>query len=110
MISSIFREIYHRFFQAIKNDINFDNNIEVKKCKTIDDLLGKSELVQKIVKDVLENIFEAEMDEHLGIDKYQYQNQILPEERNYRNGYRFLVFLHNKKYYWKSKFPAIFKI
>ena len=44
-------------------------------------------MVQKLVKDVLENILEAEMDEHLGRDKYQRQNDIEPGERNYRNGY-----------------------
>ena len=27
------------------------------------------------------------MDEHLGRDKYQSQNGIEPDERNYRNGY-----------------------
>ena len=70
-----------------KNDINFDYNSEVKKCKTIDDVLGKNGLVQRLVKDVLENILEAEMDEHLGRDKYQRQNDIEPGERNYRNGY-----------------------
>lgn len=70
-----------------KNDINFDYNSEVKKCKTIDDVLGKNGLVQRLVKDILENILEAEMDEHLGRDKYQRQNDIEPGERNYRNGY-----------------------
>ena len=70
-----------------KNDINFDYNSEVKKCKTIDDVLGKNGLVQRLVKDVLENILEAEMDEHLGRDKYQHQSDIEPSERNYRNGY-----------------------
>ena len=70
-----------------KNDINFDYNSEIKKCKTIDDVLGKNGLVQRLVKDVLENILEAEMDEHLGRDKYQRQNDIEPSERNYRNGY-----------------------
>lgn len=70
-----------------KNEINFDYNEEVKKCKTIDDVLGKNGLVQKLVKDVLENILEAEMDEHLGRDKYQRQSNIEPEQRNYRNGY-----------------------
>ena len=70
-----------------KNDINFDYNSEVKKCKTIDDVLGKNGLVQRLVKDVLENILEAEMDEHLGRDKYQRQSNIDPGERNYRNGY-----------------------
>ncbi len=72
---------------ARKNDINFDYNSEVKKCKTIDDVLGKNGLVQRLVKDVLENILEAEMDEHLGRDKYQRQSNIEPGERNYRNGY-----------------------
>ena len=70
-----------------KNDINFDYNSEVKKCKTIDDVLGKNGLVQRLIKDVLENILEAEMDEHLGRDKYQRQSNIEPGERNYRNGY-----------------------
>ena len=70
-----------------KNDINFDYNSEVKRCKTIDDVLGKNGLVQRLVKDVLENILEAEMDEHLGRDKYQRQSDIEPGERNYRNGY-----------------------
>lgn len=70
-----------------KNDINFDYNSEVKRCKTIDDVLGKNGLVQRLVKDVLENILEAEMDEHLGRDKYQRQSDIEPDERNYRNGY-----------------------
>ena len=70
-----------------KNDINFDYNSEVKKCKTIDDVLGKNGLVQRLIKDVLENILEAEMDEHLGRDKYQRQSDIDPGERNYRNGY-----------------------
>ena len=60
---------------------------EIKKCKTIDDVLGKNGLVQRLVKDVLENILEAEMDEHLGRDKYQRQSDIEPGERNYRNGY-----------------------
>ena len=72
---------------ARKNDINFDYNSEIKKCKTIDDVLGKKGLVQRLVKDVLENILEAEMDEHLGRDKYQRQSNIEPGERNYRNGY-----------------------
>ena len=70
-----------------KNYINFDYNSEVKRCKTIDDVLGKNGLVQRLVKDVLENILEAEMDEHLGRYKYQRQSDIEPGERNYRSGY-----------------------
>ena len=43
-----------------KDDINFDYNEEVKKCKTIDDVIGKDGLVQRLIKDVLENILEVE--------------------------------------------------
>ena len=70
-----------------KIDTNFDYNEEVKKCKTIDDVLGKNGLVQRLVKDVLENILDAEMDEHLGRDKYERQTDMNEEDRNYRNGY-----------------------
>ena len=31
-----------------KNDINFDYNSEVKKCKTIDNVLGKNGLVKRL--------------------------------------------------------------
>ena len=81
-----------------RNEINFDYNEEVKKCKTIDDVLGKNGLVQKLVKDVLENILEAEMDEHLGRDKYQRQSNIEPEERNYRNDRKRRVMYYIKWY------------
>lgn len=70
-----------------KTDINFDYNEEVKKCKTIDAVLGKNGLVQKLVKDVLENILEVEMEDHLGRNKYERQIDIEPEGKNYRNGY-----------------------
>ena len=70
-----------------KYDINFDYNEEVKKCKTIDDVIGKDGLVQRLIKDVLENILEVEMGEHLGRDKYDRQTDIDQDDRNYRNGY-----------------------
>lgn len=70
-----------------KDVINFDYNEEVKKCKTIDDVIGKDGLVQRLIKDVLENILEVEMGEHLGRDKYDRQTDIDQDDRNYRNGY-----------------------
>lgn len=70
-----------------KDDINFDYNEEVKKCKTIDDVIEKDGLVQRLIKDVLENILEVEMGEHLGRDKYDRQTDIDQDDRNYRNGY-----------------------
>ena len=70
-----------------KDDIKFDYNEEVEKCKTIDDVIGKDGLVQRLIKDVLENILEVEMGEHLGRDKYDRQTDIDQDDRNYRNGY-----------------------
>ena len=70
-----------------KDDINFDYTEEGKKCKTIDDVIGKNGLVQRLIKDVLENILEVEMGEHLGRDKYDRQTDIDQDDRNYRNGY-----------------------
>lgn len=52
-------------------DDDFDYKAEVKKCKTIDDVMGKDGLIQRLVKDVLENILEGEMEEHLGRNKYE---------------------------------------
>ena len=59
----------------------------MKKCKTIDDVIGKDGLVQRLIKDVLENILEVEMGEHLGRGKYDRQTDIDQDDRNYRNGY-----------------------
>lgn len=70
-----------------KDYINFDYYEEVKKCKSIDDVMGKNGLIQRLVKDVLENILEAEMEEHLGRNKYERQKNVDNNDRNYRNGY-----------------------
>ncbi|NLL30452.1 MAG: IS256 family transposase [Clostridiales bacterium] len=70
-----------------KDYINFDYYEEVKKCKSIDDVMGKNGLIQRLVKDVLENILEAEMEEHLGRNKYERQKDVDNNDRNYRNGY-----------------------
>ena len=40
---------------------NFNYSKEVKKYKTIDDVMGENGLIQKLVKDVLENILEGEI-------------------------------------------------
>ena len=70
-----------------KIDTNFDYAEEVKKCRTIDDVMGKDGLIQRLVKDVLENILEAEMEEHLGRNKYERHEDTSAIYRNYRNGY-----------------------
>ncbi|HBJ2622692.1 TPA: IS256 family transposase [Clostridium botulinum] len=71
-----------------KIDTNFDYNEEIKKCKTIDDVMGKNGLIQRLVKDVLENILEGEMEEHLGRNKYKRAESNDQSNRNYRNEYK----------------------
>jgi putative transposase len=68
-------------------DDNFDYKSEVKKCKTIDDVMGKDGLIQRLVKDVLENILEGEIEEHLGRNKYERTETNESSKKNYRNGY-----------------------
>ncbi|USS00652.1 IS256 family transposase [Clostridium septicum] len=70
-----------------KIDTNFDYNEEIKRCKTIDDVMGKNGLIQRLVKDVLENILEGEMEEHLGRNKYERVEAVDQTKKNYRNGY-----------------------
>lgn len=68
-------------------DDSFDYKSEVKKCKTIDDVMGKDGLIQRLVKDVLENILEGEIEEHLGRNKYERTETNESSKKNYRNGY-----------------------
>jgi len=63
--------------------INYEE--EIKKCKTMDDVVGKNGLMQKLLKDVMQQLLEAEMDEHLGREKYERSN--IDDEVNYRNGH-----------------------
>jgi len=78
---------FRRNYYDKKIDTNFDYNEEIKKCKTIDDVMGKNGLIQKLVKDVLENILESEMEEHLGRNKYERTESNNQSNRNYKNGY-----------------------
>ncbi|AEB76889.1 transposase, Mutator family [Clostridium botulinum BKT015925] len=64
---------------------DFDYKEEVKKCKSLDDVMGKNGLIQRMLKDVIQNILEAEMEDHLGRDKYERNSE--NNSKNYRNGY-----------------------
>ncbi|MGL5713528.1 MAG: IS256 family transposase [Paraclostridium sp.] len=66
---------------------NINYNEELSKCKTMDDLVGRNGLMQKLVKDMMQHLLEAEMEEHLGRSLYERNNGEANEERNYRNGY-----------------------
>lgn len=64
---------------------NINYQEEIKKCKTMDDVVGKNGLMQKLLKDVMQQLLEAEMDEALGRERYERIDN--DEEKNYRNGH-----------------------
>ena len=63
---------------------DLDYQAEVRKCKTMEDVVGKNGLMQKLFKDVIQQLLEAEMEEHLGRERHERSNETNP---NYRNGY-----------------------
>lgn len=63
---------------------DIDLNNELNKCKNMEDLVGKNGLMQRLFGNIIQQFLEAEMEEHLGRDRYERNNN---EEKNYRNGY-----------------------
>ncbi len=63
-------------------DINF--NKELSKCKNMEDLIGKNGLMQRLFGGIIQQFLEAEMEEHLGRERYERQDD---SAKNYRNGY-----------------------
>lgn len=67
---------------------NIDYESEIKKCKTLEDVTGKNGLLQRLFKDVMQQLLEAEMEETIGRGKYERNSECYEdEEKNYRNGY-----------------------
>ncbi|MBU3130802.1 IS256 family transposase, partial [Clostridium tagluense] len=64
---------------------DFDLKAEVKKCKTMEDVVGKNGLMQRLLKGVMQQMLEGEMEELLGREKYKRVED--DSDRNYRNGY-----------------------
>ena len=58
--------------------------LEMLQDTGIDDVAGVQEFFKEMVKTVLENGLEAELDEELGYSKYDYRNK---QTENSRNGY-----------------------
>ena len=63
---------------------NIDLNEELKKCSSMEDLVGKNGLMQRLFGNIIQQFLEAEMEEHLGREKY---DRLAPDSKNYRNGY-----------------------
>ncbi|MBF5059091.1 IS256 family transposase [Candidatus Neptunochlamydia vexilliferae] len=60
--------------------MNFDK--ELGKCNTMDDLIGKNGLLQRLVGGMVEKILEKEMDEHLGYEKNSVKGNNTGNSRN----------------------------
>ena len=63
---------------------NIDLNEELKKCSSREDLVGKNGLMQRLFGNIIQQFLEAEMEDHLGREKY---DRTASDSRNYRNGY-----------------------
>lgn len=66
------------------NISDIDLSSELKKCKNMEDLVGKNGLMQRLFGNIIQQFLEAEMEDHLGREKYERSSK---NERNYRNGY-----------------------
>lgn len=64
---------------------DIDLKAEIKKCKTMEDIVGKNGLMQRLLGGVIQQLLEAEMEEHLGREKYERANE--EDSKNYRNGH-----------------------
>lgn len=64
---------------------DIDLKAEIKKCKTMEDVVGKNGLMQRLLGGVMQQLLEAEMEEHLGRGKYERSAD--EDDKNYRNGY-----------------------
>lgn len=57
---------------------------ELSKCKSMEDLVGKNGLMQRLFGGIIQQFLEAEMEEHIGRERYERLDEV---NKNYRNGY-----------------------
>lgn len=63
--------------------LSFNVQEEISKCKTMEDIAGKNGLLKRMLKEMTEQILEAEMSDHLGYDKHSSAGK---NSGNTRNG------------------------
>lgn len=66
----------------MSKEINYQE--EIKNCKSVEDLVGKNGLMKRLFKDVMQQLLDAEMEEHLGRTKYERCSE--ENSKNCRNG------------------------
>jgi transposase-like protein len=54
----------------MENASKFNYEEELKKCKTLADVMGPDGIVKKMLKGVIENMLQAELDQHIGHAKH----------------------------------------
>ncbi|VYU24059.1 hypothetical protein [Clostridium tertium] len=54
--------------------------LKLKKCKTLEDVTGKNGLLQRLFKDVMQQLLEAEMEETIGHGKYERKSESYEDE------------------------------
>jgi transposase-like protein len=62
--------------------LSFDVQEELGKCKTLEDISGKNDLLKRMLKDMTEQILEAEMTDHLGYEKSSIEGSNSGNSRN----------------------------
>jgi putative transposase len=63
---------------------DIDLKKELNRCRSMEDLVGKNGLMQRLFGNIIQQFMEAEMEDHLGREKYERSDS---EKKNYRNGY-----------------------
>lgn len=62
--------------------LTFDVQEALSQCKTLEDISGKNGLLKRMLKDMTEQILEAEMADHLGYDKHSSEGKNTGNSRN----------------------------
>lgn len=68
----------------MKSHKNFSLDNELRKCKSMDDLIGKNGLIQKMIGGMVEQLLEQEMEDHLGYERYSTEGHHSGNSRNGR--------------------------
>jgi putative transposase len=55
---------------------------DLKKCQTMDDLLGKDGAIKKLLKNAAEQMLQFEMTEHLGYEKHASEGRNTGNNKN----------------------------
>jgi putative transposase len=62
-----------------------DLNTELNNCKSMDDLVGKNGLLQRLLGAMVEQMLEQEMEDHLGYAKHSIEGRNSGNSRNGKN-------------------------